>query len=163
MYKSLNEFEIKCQIYADFKDESSVDKKIDLTRQDNHKFTTSCHGKAVYQKTLQKSIMINFFRESKQNKLGWREVFFSISCINHFVGPLSFIAKANFYMLDQSFLPMFFCPSWGILSNPTHVSPYYMFCNSSMISSSVTPCPFAILQNFLNSSSDIWPSPSKST
>lgn len=76
MYKSLNKFEIKCRIYADFKDESSVDKKIDLTRQDNHIFTTSCHGIAVYQKTLQKSIMINFFRESKQNKLGWREVFF---------------------------------------------------------------------------------------
>ena len=71
MYKSLYEFEIKCQIYADFKDESSIDKKIDLTRQDNHKFTTSCRGIAVYQKTLQKSIMINFFRESKQNKLGW--------------------------------------------------------------------------------------------
>ena len=51
-------------------------KKIDWTWQDNHKFTTSCRGIAVYQKTLQKSIMINFFRESKQNKLGWREVFF---------------------------------------------------------------------------------------
>ena len=51
-------------------------KKIDLTRQDNHKFTTYCRGIAVYQKTLQKSIMINFFRESKQNKLGWREVIF---------------------------------------------------------------------------------------
>lgn len=76
MYKSLNEFEIKCQIYADLKDESSFDKKHRLDVQDNHKFTTSCRGITVYQKTLQKSIMISFFRESNQNKLGRREVLF---------------------------------------------------------------------------------------
>ena len=63
----------------------------------------------------------------------------------------------------QSFLPMFLVPSVGILSKPTQVSPFYMFYNSSKISSSVTPWPFAIFQNFLNSSSDIYPSPSKST
>ena len=65
------------------------------------------------------------------------------------------IVEFTFLYFDQSFLLMFFVPSVGILSKPTHVSPFYMFCNSSMISSSVTPWPLAIFQNFLNSSSDI--------
>ena len=48
-------------------------------------------------------------------------------------------------------------------SKPTQSSPFYMLESSSAISSSVWPWPFTIFQNLTNSSSEISPSPLKST